>query len=199
MIIKTQDEYTISLAHYLPSGDLWTSKNVKGSNLYQLLYGLSSLLMEVDQKLVELKKQFYPQNTESFLSEWEELLNIPDGCLKNTGTIEQRQTQIVGCLGALGCVTEEDWINLAKVMGYDIEIKRGVVGNVFPLTLPYVLGDFKTLRNTMTIIFKNIGSSASTFPLILPYILGEKETKFVECIFNRIKPAHIKINYVTET
>lgn len=199
MTNKTIEQYAESLAHYLPSGDLLQAKSIGSSNLFKLLTGLSLVLLEVDEKMSEFKTQFYPKSTMvSFITEWEMVLGIPDDCLDNSGTIEQRAINILGCIGALGCVTEQQWIDLAKLMGFDIELRRGIMGNVFPLTLPYTLGTLAQLRNTITVIFKGIINSTSIFPMVLPYTLSGDSTKYARCIFERIKPAHIKLNFVNE-
>lgn len=199
MINRDLNDYAVSFSYYLPNGDLWTSKQIPESKMYKLLYGLSYTIYEGDKLLDSFKSDFLPLNTENFLNEWEELLGIPDGCLTNTGTNEERRNNILGCLAALGCITKQDWINLASIMGFEIEIRNGITGNIFPLILPFILGDLKTLRNTINIVFKNIStSSASVFPLILSFILGSDPTLSCRCVFDRIKPAQVKINYINE-
>lgn len=199
MVNKTIEQYAESLAHYLPSGDLFQAKSINNSNLFKLLIGLSLVFLELDEKITEFKSQFYPKSTMiSFITEWEQVLGIPDDCLDNTGTLEQRAINILGCIGALGCITEQEWIDIAKLMGFDIELRCGTVGNVFPLTLPYTLGTLAQLRNTITVIFKGIVNSTSIFPMVLPYTLSGDRTKYARCIFERIKPAHIKLNFINE-
>ncbi len=195
MIIRNRDEYTVSFAHYLPTGQLWVGKTIKETNLYKLFYGLSLLLLELDIDIQDFKNEFYPVNTTQFLEEWEELLGIPDGCLKNTGTTEERRLNVLGCLGALGAVTEEDWINLADLMGFQITIQRMAEETAWPWTWPHVWGG-SAVQNRFITIINFIGVSGTiqgTWPWTWPHVWGEDITKFVQCIFNRIKPAHIKL------
>lgn len=199
MLNRNLNDYAVSFSYYVPNGDLWVSKQIPESNFFKLLYGLAYVILDADNNLKNFRREFIPKNTNYFLEEWEILLGIPEGCLTNTGTNEERRKNILGCLSALGCITKEDWINLAKVMGFDIEIRNGVNGNTFPMTLPFILGDLKTLRNTINIIFKNISTSnSSVFPMTLPFILGNDPTLACKCVFDRIVPSHIKINYINE-
>ncbi|MCK5602310.1 DUF2313 domain-containing protein [Candidatus Pacearchaeota archaeon] len=193
MIVRNIDDYTVSVAHYVPTGDLWASKWIGENVFYKLLSGLSLIILEADTLLTQFQDEFYPNGTTEFLSEWEALLGIPDGCIEVAGSIEQRQSNVLGALAALGAVTHDDWINLAKVMGFDITIEYLNTGNTFPLTLPYTVGDSKYIKNTIKIVFQDLELAGSEFPLTLPYTLSEDLKAGVKCIFERIKPAHVQI------
>ncbi len=200
MIIRNQDDYTVSLAHYLPSGDLWSSRNVQETTFYKLLYGLALILLDVDIQIEDFKKEFYPVNTVKFLDEWESLLGIPDNCLSSRDTTEERTKHIIGALGALGCVTKEDWINLAAIMGYEIEINYMSEETAWPWVWPHVWGGTEVQnRFIMVITIKNVVlPTQGVWPWIWPHAWGEDETKPLRCIFSRIKAAHTLITYKYE-
>jgi len=197
MKIKSQDEYALSFAKYLPNGELWISKNIPESNLYKLLFGLAYILIDVDIKINELKTEFYPVNTEKFIEEWEELLGIPDGCLKNDGNLEERKINIIGALGALGAVTKQDFINIAVVMGFEIKIEHMTDVSAWSWTWPHMWGGTpKQNRFIMIVTFLNLPSvAASLWPWIWQHLWGDDVSLILRCIFNRIKPAHTEFVY----
>jgi len=197
MIIRDQNEYGLSLAKHLPEGDMWISKSISENNFAKLLYGLALIFIDADIKTNELFFEFYPATTSEFIEEWEELLGIPDGCLDTNGSIEERRTQIVGALGALGAVTKEDWINLADIMGFEIEIDHMTDVTAWPWTWPHAWGaTAEENRFIMVVTIKGVSDkNIGTWPWTWPHVWGDDITRFLRCIFNRIKPANILIIY----
>lgn len=186
------DQYTNSLADYLPGGRLFASKAVNGSNFRKLLRGMSGELFRSNGLLKEYSEQIIPDQTVKFIEEWESTLDIPDGCFLGTGSIDVRRRDILTKLAALGVQTAQDFIDLAAIFGVTVTIVPGPTPQFFPFTFPFVLsGSPKEIRFTIFVEFTV--EEDSRFPLRFPFIFGDELIAILECIFNRLRPANCNV------
>lgn len=176
------EQYTDSLADYLPGGILFASKSVKNSNFRKLLRGMAGELFRANGLLKEYSEQIIPDQTTKFIAEWESALGIPDGCFTNTGTIDERRTNILTKLAALGVQTIPDFENVASIFGVTAEVLAGSESGI-------TFSSNKVARNTIVINLTLPERFTYTFPITF----GDSVTALLECIFNKLKPANCQV------
>lgn len=195
-IQHTDETNTQSVANFLPGGEIFRAKNIDDSNFRKLLRGLSKEFGLLENKIKEVADEHYVATTVNLLEQWESALGIPDNCFKVNGkTIEERHKQIITKLALSNIITRQDFIDLAAYFGIHIEIEGGALGGVFPLTFPILFSNnAKEARFTMVIKF--VGESpGNVFPLKFPIKFTDDPKKFIKCLFEKLKPANVKIIY----
>jgi uncharacterized protein YmfQ (DUF2313 family) len=133
------DQQTNILASYLRDDPLYESKNIEGEPLRKILKGLATQFLDTRNKINYAVEQYNPTKTTDLISEWESFVGIPDGCIKNTGTLEQRRLNILLKLAGINATTKKQFENIAKVLGYNIDVETGVDTSTFPMTFPIIL------------------------------------------------------------
>ena len=187
---RNLDEYTDSLAAYMPGGPLFASKSVQNSNFRNLLRGMAGELFRSNGLLREY--DVLPDATEKFLSEWESTLGIPDTCFTGTGSIVERRRDVLVKLAALGVQTADDFVELAALFGVTVSVRSGSVNGNFPMVFPWIFFDSaKAARFTIIILFTV--EAANRFPFTFPFTFGSGEISTLECLFRKLKPANCDI------
>jgi len=189
---STQALQAEALAAFLPDGKAWRAKNIKESNINKLLLGFGGELLRVHQSIDELACNYLISGSSQFLPEWEAMLGIPDSCFPGTGGIEERTQHVLVKLASLNVITEADWINLAKILGFDICIENGRKCSVYPLCYP--LTYFATpqiARFTLFIFVKGI--EPTVYPLEYPLQYASSFSNILVCILNKVKPADVQL------
>ena len=186
------EQYTDSLADYLPGGILFASKSVQNSNFRKLLRGMSGELFRANGLLKEYNDQIIPDQTTKFIEEWESALGIPDDCFNARGTLTERRRDILTKLAALGVQTNADFVALGLVFGVTLTVRSGSVNGTFPMVFPVILFD-STKQARFTIIVTFTLTAANQFPLIFPFIFGSSEIAILECLFEKLKPANCNV------
>ena len=186
------EQYTDSLADYLPGGELFASKSVQDSNFRKLLRGLAGELFRSNGLLIEYSCEIIPDQTNKFLSEWESTLGIPDDCFSGTGTSDERRRDILVKLAALGVQTDIDFEELALLFGIVVNVKSGTINGIFPMVFPIIFFDTeKDARFTIVVTFTV--PAANTFTYTFPIVFGGAEIAILECLFTKLKPANCDI------
>lgn len=186
------EQYTDSLAAYLPGGKLFASKSIQDSNFRKLLRGLSGELFRSNGLLRDYSSEILPDQTNKFLSEWESALGIPDDCFSGAGSNDDRRRDILVKLSALGVQTAQDFVDLAALYGVVVEVVPGSLSGVFPLHFPVlVFGSAEDAR--FTIIVNITVPTESAFPYLFPIPFGTSEIGIIRCIFEKLKPANCNL------
>lgn len=186
------EQYTDSLADYLPGGCLFASAHVSNSNFRKLLIGMSGELFRANGLLKEYSEQIIPDQTVKFIEEWESALGIPDDCFSGTGTLTERRRDILTKLAALGVQTAQDFVDLGATFGITVTVNSGVDEITFPLIFPVVM--FTTVKEArFTIVVRFTVEAANRFPLTFPFTFGSGEIAILECLFTKLKPANCDI------
>lgn len=188
----SKEEQATSLAQYLQNGRIFQLKNVVGSTLRKLLLGWSPELQRVEQKLKETSINHDINQTTLLIEEWEAAVGIPDDCFSGIGSIEKRRTDVLIKLG-VALVTEQDYIDLGKLLGTKVKILHPEEGIVFPLPFPLQFGSsIKEARFTM-IIELDKKFSECLFPIEFPVCFSSTPFPEIECIFRKFSPANVKL------
>jgi hypothetical protein len=183
------------LANLLPNGDFFTAKNNENSTFRKVLTGFSYELTRIQDKQFELNIEHDLTQTVNLIDRWETCVGIPDGCFKNTETLEQRRKQVIAKIAKMNISTAQEFIDLAAYLGYRIQILFGQNYGFFPMKFPILLGDYTSIRFTVIIKFIDLTKPVNAFPMQFPFQLGGTPNVII-CIFAKLIQANIKLLYV---
>lgn len=190
LLSKSQQADTI--ATQLPNDRLFEAKSIKDTKLRKLLLGLGVELMRAEGKMNEIIEQYSLLTGEQLIEEWEKTVGIPDDCFDIASTIEQRRNNVLIKLAKMSASTEEGFINLALLFGFNITITTGYKAGIFPLCFPHnFFGTAKEARFTMFVDITT--DEPSVFPLPFPINFSSGIDNIMECVLNKIKPANVRI------
>lgn len=176
------EQYTDSLAAYVPGGSLFQAKGVDGTVFRRLLKGLAGELFRVNGLIKEYSEQIIPDETVKFITEWERTLGIPDDCFKGGGTIDERRRDVLVKLASLGVQTIADFEAVALIFGVVVQVIPGSASGI-------VFASKKIERFTIVI---NI-TLPEVFPYTFPITFGDDTTVLLECLFKKLKPANCQV------
>jgi len=182
------------IVDHMPVGRAWANKGVKGSILNSLIRGLSSVFLEVQEKIYELSQEFNINLSDDLLPDWETSVGLPDSCIFDLTELSERRESVLRMFSKVPIVTNADFVNLAlELSGLDVTIESGTDASVFPLMFPYVFLPSNP-RFTMVVTFN--GTTATTFPFTFPITFqADARIDIVKCVFNVVKPANVTIIY----
>jgi len=136
---RTLQDQTSVIAQYLRGDPLHAAKNVEGSNLYKVINGLAYEFLRERDLVNNVYSEYDPTTTTNFIEEWEGFVGIPDDCLTNTGTIEQRRRNVLLKLVGINATTKEQFESIATALGFSIIVSSGAdAGNIFPYVFPFI-------------------------------------------------------------
>lgn len=184
------DQYTDSLAAYLPGGKLFASKSIQNSNFRKLLRGMAGELFRSNGLLIEYNQEILPDKTNKFLSEWESAVGIPDDCFTGTGTNDERRSDILVKLASLGVQTDRDFVNLAAVFGKEVMVFPLSERAFPPYAVPFLPVGFPEARFTIVVESETLLSSVPAYDVPFDLIVGDP---IIECLFRKLKPANCEI------
>jgi uncharacterized protein YmfQ (DUF2313 family) len=196
LLIKniTLEQQAEKLAQYLPDSKDFQAKNIEGSQLRKVLIGLASEFLRTRNKVNYIYGQHNPLTTEDMLEEWETTVGIPDDCFSRNATVNQRREQVLLKLVGMNATTKEQFIKIADILGYGIQVSNGVDTSTFPLTFPFLFMD--EAEKDFIIVIKILSEpKAETFPLTFPFTLNSDFPEILKCLFEKIKPAHTRVYY----
>lgn len=188
------ESHAQALANFLPSGDLYRAKNVRDSVFRMLLRGLAHCNQDAESLLCTFDSELDIATTTAFLEAWEETVGIPDECFDRNVSVDIRRQQVLIKLASLGVQTEEDFVNLAAIYGVEIVIHPGIIHGAFPFEFPIIFFDsLKEARFTMLVFYEI--AQAYTFPYTFPLIFGGLEIPILECLFRKLVPANVDVQF----
>lgn len=197
----TLDQQTEALSRYLPNDKIFSTKNFDGSNLRKLLKGLGGEITRVDQIFQSVwdGTNLLETNDPDYMSAWESAVGIPNSYFTQTTslTINQRRNQVLVQLRSLGVLTAQDYVDLAALLGYTIEVYAGLeYGVLFPMVFPLVLiGTPTEARFTIVINMPASLAPTSVFTMTFPFTFSSGGSGILETLFNVLKPANTIIIY----
>ena len=185
---STQRLQAETLAAFLPDGKMFRAKYINESNLNKLLLGFGAELLRVHQTIDEFVCNYLINNSSFFIDEWELMVGIPDDCFPGAGSIEERTQHVLVKLASLNVIVEQDWIDLAAILGFEICIKNGGEAGIYPLSYPIeYFATAKEARFTMIVFIKGI--PPTVYPLTYPLNYSSSADNILICVFEKLKPA----------
>jgi uncharacterized protein YmfQ (DUF2313 family) len=192
---RSLEEQTQSLAGWLPIGRVWAARNVAGSVLRKLLRGLAHELVRASVFVNQLRAELMPGTTTVLIREWESTVGIPSACFRGTGTLSERQRDVITKLASLGVQTASEFEHLAQVFGFDVDVNAGAVHGLFPMEFPIVF--FETQKDArFTIIVWYDYPESLKFPYIFPITFRVAGLDVLECVFSVLKPANCDLLFM---
>lgn len=200
-IVKTRtvDEDAVLSAKYFPQGKATVNIFNPLSKMYGMIKGYSAEFNNFDNLLNVLFDDFNIYSTENSIDLWEGAVGIPDDCFTNTVSLEARRNQVIAKIKADGVQTAQDFVDIAAILGYEIEVLSSSDTSVFPVSFPWLfLGDINTARNTIVIKFLN-AQDPTVFPVPFPWLFGQSDITGVQCFLEKLAPAHVQVVYLFPT
>lgn len=188
------------LAHHLPIGRAWQKAFKPDSNIGMLVRGLAVEFYRLQILAQRVQINMDINRADELLKEWEKSVGLPDSCFSTDTSIERRRLQVLMKFSKFGGVqTKEDFIRVAAVFGYDIDIYAGLAVGGFPLQFPIVFFDSTTsASHTIFIVIKGTLSGDYFFPLPFPIPFSSGGSTFLECIFSKLAPANCSVVVINE-
>jgi uncharacterized protein YmfQ (DUF2313 family) len=188
----TSADYLAQLQALLPQGPAWPRE--ADAALTQLLAAWADELARVDGRAADLIEEADPRTTAELLADWERVAGLPDACvaaLAGTQTTAQRRAVLVAKLTTIGGQSAAYFIDLAASLGYTITVTEfdlhDVEDNVeHPLTAAPWQYAWQVNAAQDTI---------GTFTVIdtVEDPLAWWGNDLLECVINRLKPAHTHV------
>lgn len=194
------DAQAMLLASHLPVGRVWQKAFKPDSNIGMFIRGLAVEFYRLQILSQRVQINMDINRADELLVEWEKSVGLPDSCFDTDVSIERRRLQVEQKFSKFGGVqTSEDFIRVAALFGYNIEIYPGAAVGTFPLQFPIVFFD-STLSATHTIFIVILGdlSGDSDFPLPFPIPFSTGGSAFLKCIFSKLAPANVNVVVINE-
>lgn len=204
----SEEDYGQAYADLLPSGVPWPRE--RDSVLMRFSTGLAAIYARLEAIAADLlEREADPRTTTEMLEDWERNAGLPDPCVAEPLTIEDRRKALVARLTAVGRQDRAYFIELAASLGYTVRIQeyapymagvsRAGDTRADPANLPkeylwhagppefrYVWRVFVTGRRLSW--FRATSGQAGIDPHLRIGIATD-----LECLFRRYKPAHTQL------
>ena len=177
----------------LPRGRIW--HRGWGTLQAELLLLLMPSWVRLHNALNDLIAEIFPCSTTELLPEWEATLGLPDPCIGELSTVQQRQTAVCTKFCARGGQSKDYFIALAASIGYTITITefapfRASVNRAGdPLNSEDWAFYWQISAPETAVVYFRAGVSTAGEPLAA----WGNET--LMCLIERYAPAHTIINW----
>ena len=180
-------DYLAQFQRLLPRGRIWHRGwgRVQDADLLTLMPTWSRLHARLNALIGEI----FPCSTYELLTEWEATLGLPDPCVGELDTVQQRVQAVCAKFAARGGQSKTYYHQVAEALGFVIQITEYT-----PFTVGWSVGSplyGKSWAHTWRITavedhiwYFEAGVSTAGDPL---RVWGNR---LLECVFERIKPAH---------
>lgn len=186
----TVEEHQRALGQYFLNDRTATNKNIVGSNLYKMFFGLAGEFKRVDDLFQSVwdGTNILTTNDPNYMALWEGAVGIPDDIFTDTSlTIEERRENVLLKLRSLNVLTEQDFIDLAAILGQSITIKHGIEVAFPPYTPPFIpIRNSKTARFIWIIQGENL--DVASYPPYTPPFFPSFPSSQLRNLFEVLKP-----------
>ncbi|HEX5276481.1 MAG TPA: putative phage tail protein [Fluviicoccus sp.] len=182
-----------ALIALMPRGMVWNTQT--DSYWWKLLDVLAAGFNRVNAAADKLLVEANPRTTYELLTDWERALGLPDLCGSSDLSVADRQAAIIARLTAVGGATPAYLIQQAEAMGY-----AGASIEEYDLSTcegdcEQSLCDEPWLFTFTLHLPQEPGSLGATCIGSCEDFLGVPPNNRIECLINRIKPAHTHAIY----
>ena len=186
-LLASSENYQQQFLDLLPPGPAW-NRELDGV-LAKMFHGLAEVLARVHNRALELIIEVDPRTTNQLLAAYERVAGLPESCVETPTTLEGRRTALTEKLTRRGRQDRQYLIDAAAGIGFAItitEFQPYTAG--LPVGLP-IYGQawqwawqVNAPDESITFIFR-AGSTAGS-------PLRDWGNEPLECLMNRLKPAH---------
>jgi len=182
----TSADYLQQLQDLLPQGPAWPRD--PDALVTKILYNFADEFARVDIRIDDLLNEADPRTTFELLTDWERVCGLPDGCVGEQDGLQARRAAVLGRLTSIGGQSIDYFESLAATIGYTITITEYEVHDceddcdtqINEETWAYV---FDVNAATTTVRELDCEDDCDTALAIWGNAL-------LECMINRLKPAH---------
>lgn len=189
MVVKSPADYLEQLQALLPFGPAWPHDAQVA--MTRVLSAWAEEFSRVDARLASLMDEADPRTTNELLTDWERVAGLPDPCTLAIGgeqTVAQRRAALVARLTGAGGQTPAYYIALAASLGFVItitEFHARTVDDDFDYPMYDDAWNFAWQVNAPAeTVFERTVDDTFDDPLAW---WGNGQ---LECVINRVKPAH---------
>jgi uncharacterized protein YmfQ (DUF2313 family) len=179
-------DYQAQLQQLLPPGRAWTRGPLAA--LTGLLGGFGPAYAAVDQRCSDLMDEADPRTTTEMLPDWERIAGLPDPCAGADQTLEQRRQLLLAKLTQVGGQSAAYLGQQAMGVGYPVTISAYAVCDCESDC------EASVLEETWAFAFQ-VAAAATTVDVATCESgcddrLETYGNAVLECVIDRIKPAH---------
>lgn len=187
----SDQNYAAQLADLLPMGAAWPRE--PGSALASVIAGLAAEFARVDTRGDSLLDEADPRVCYELLTEWERTAGLPDECTVAGGSIAARRDALLSRLTGTGGQTRAYFIGLAAAMGYP----GATITEFRPFNCQGACDDSLDPDPWRFVWRLNLPAAANvrrmTVGSACDEALAEWGDATLECVINRLKPAHTAV------
>jgi uncharacterized protein YmfQ (DUF2313 family) len=204
----TKDDYAGAILDLFPSGPSWPRD--EEANWVRLVDGLADVWGDpVDARAADLLEiETDPRATNEMLLDWERAFGLPDLCVTEPLTVEDRRRALINQMTTEGGQSRDFFVSISTRLGYNIEI---IEYSPFIVGISNV-GDTRPTGDSSEKFHWELGPPEMRFYWTV-HVLGVRVSWFrvssgqcgidplarisfasdLECLFRRWKPAHTKV------
>ncbi|MGF6792781.1 YmfQ family protein [Paraburkholderia sp. 35.1] len=186
-------DYAGVLRKLLPRGRVWTREN-EGAQA-ATLDALALTAQSLDNAALGLIVSAFPATCDQLLPEWEATLGLPDPCVGESGSTQQRRQQVVARLTNSGGASAQYFIDLAASLGYTVTVTnfapfragQSRAGQALGTADWFYTWSINAPINSVTYFAAGLASAGDP--------LATWGNAVLECEMNAIKPAHTILQF----
>ncbi|MNQ96591.1 hypothetical protein D3C85_1122030 [compost metagenome] len=176
------------LASNLPDGRAWQAKNLPGTNVYAAISACGAEFREIQLMIETLAREFDVRMTDQLLPDWERSCGLPEECIGQLASLEDRRNAVILRLRKIPFVTKEEFELLAfELTGLNVTVIPGAELELFPLEFPARFSVGNSYFKLYVIFNDTIGGFPYSFAL--PFLRGPDQ--IVRCVFEQIVSATV--------
>ena len=189
---RTKEQQTNSLTAFYPAGSAFESANTEGSVFGDFNEGLSGEIKRVYDDMNNLSEDYDILVTDELLPQWENAVGIPDECFPGTGTKAVRRSHVLVKFAKMNVQTAAEFEALGVALGFaDISVKPLRDNALPPYDVPFFPTSLPNSRYVIVVQGSNI--VANIPPYDVPFTPASNTQSILSCVFNKVKPANVKI------
>jgi uncharacterized protein YmfQ (DUF2313 family) len=178
----------------MPRGAAWSRE--PGTVLDAVLSAMADRAADMQARVVTLGDvESYPATATEILAEWERAYGLPDLCVGAGQTLQERRLALVSKIAAGGGQSRAYFIAVAAALGFTITIEefrpfmfgQSTFGD--PLLDVEAAFRWRVIAPEINTIFFRFGQSAFGEPF------ERASNTALECVLNRLKPAHTTLEF----
>lgn len=176
------------LASNLPDGRCWEAKNLPGTNVYATISACGAEFREIQKQIETLAREFDVRLTDQLLPDWEKSCGLPEECIGQMASLEDRRNAVILRLRKIPFVTKEELEQLAfELTGLSVTVTPGSEIEMFALDFPARFSVGNSYFKLHVIFNDAIGGFPYRFAI--PFLRGPNQ--IVECVFRQVVSATV--------
>lgn len=187
---SSQEEATRQLASTIPDGRAWQAKSLPGTNMYAVVSACASEFRQIQIQIETLAREFDVNLSEQLLPDWEKSCGLPEECIGQMASLEDRRNAVILRLRRIPFVTKADYENLAfQLTGLSVTVTPGAEIELFPLDFPIHFSS----GNSYFKLYVTLNDAIGGFPYLFPFNFVSTGDNIIRCVFEQIAPANVLI------